>query len=71
MIEGEFYKHPNCTDTCIQILSYYTVTSLIAPRTAEVHVRWWRLKAGKIAYSLGAEETFIKPKNYWRTWVRL
>jgi len=65
MFEGAFYKHPNCIDACIEVLHYFPVPG---QDRAEVKVRWWRIKSGRIAYSLGVKETFIKPKAYWEEW---
>ena len=68
MIRGEFYKHPNNTTVCIEVVKYFLV-----PTTddAEVTILWHRWHLGKLGYHLGIMETFRKPVTYWKEWRRL
>jgi hypothetical protein len=65
MRKGTFYKHPNCTDTCIEVLSAFTVPE---HNSIKVRVRWWRVRFGKIDYCMGIQEKFEKPIEYWKQW---
>ena len=68
MIQFEFYQHPNCTDTCIEVLRYFPIPS---QDRAKVKVLWWRVKSGQLSYCIGVEEKFDKPITYWNNWVRV
>ena len=63
-----FYKHPNCTDTCIQVLKYFPIPG---KDEAKVKVLWWRLKGGRLSHCMGIKEVFRKPITYWKLWKRL
>lgn len=65
MVVGRMYKHPNCTDTCIEVLRTFFVKE---DGSMKVKVRWWRVKYGKVDYCIGCEETIRKPAEYWKEW---
>jgi hypothetical protein len=68
MFRGAFYRHPNCTDTCIEVLTYFYVPE---KKTAKVKARWWRVQFGKVAYCMGFEEKWERPEEYWKQWERI
>lgn len=68
MKSGNFYKHPNCTDTCIEIMTCYTIPE---NGMTKVKARWWRVRFGKITYCMNIIENFKKPTEYWKQWKRI
>lgn len=65
-----FYKHPNCLDTCIEILAFYYIPE---NDYASVKVNWWTYSPthGKIKYDMQIKQRFKKPMEYWKQWKPL
>ena len=67
MKAGCFYKHPNNTSVCIEVMKVFEIPN---KEESKVKVRWWRVKYGRIVYCMNIIEHFRKTNSYWKEWKR-
>jgi len=66
-IKGGFYKHPNNTTVCFEVLNSVSLPN----DETEVTLVWWRWYLGKVGYYIGMQQVFTKKNEYWLEWEKV